>query len=103
MVKGIERCGEAVGTEAKSAILAGLSLAGRLDEAIGLYAEIKKEGVLPTAYAVSSLMVWSLKFPSEQLHIPLCFVFYFCGIFQPQAGPQSFSKQILVLCLVVQT
>jgi pentatricopeptide repeat protein len=67
MVKGIERCGEAVGTEAKSAILAGLSLAGRLDEAIGLYAEIKKEGVLPTAYAVSSLMVWSLKFPHSSL------------------------------------
>jgi pentatricopeptide repeat protein len=93
MVKGIERCGEAVGTEAKSAILAGLSLAGRLDEAIGLYAEIKKEGVLPTAYAVSSLMVWSLKFPSEQLHIPLVLSFTFVASLKLRLGHRgSVSK-----------
>lgn len=57
MVKDIKNRGEAVSTEAKSAILSGLALAGRLTEAFAMYEEIKQEGVLPHAYAVGSLMV----------------------------------------------
>lgn len=57
MVREIERRGEDVGIDAKSAILAGLSLAGRLNEALTLYETIKKEGVFPLAYSVSALLV----------------------------------------------
>ncbi len=57
MVRAIEKSGERAGTETKSAILSGLALAGRLDEAFALYDEIKKEGVLPRAYAVGTLVV----------------------------------------------
>jgi pentatricopeptide repeat protein len=57
MVRAIEKSGERAGTETKSAILSGLALAGRLDEAFALYDEIRKEGVLPRAYAVGTLVV----------------------------------------------
>lgn len=57
MVKEIERRGEVVGTKAKSAILAGLSLAGRLGEALALYGALKREGAFPEAYAAGILLV----------------------------------------------
>lgn len=57
MVKEIEHSGEKVEPGARSAILSGLSLAGRLDEALALYGDLKKEGSFPVAYAVGALLV----------------------------------------------
>lgn len=57
MVKEIERRGEVVGIEAKSAVLAGLGLAGRLEEALALYEALIREGAYPEAYAAGILLV----------------------------------------------
>lgn len=57
MVKEIERRGEVVGTEAKSAVLAGLALAGRLEEALALYGALRREGAFPEAYSAGILLV----------------------------------------------
>jgi pentatricopeptide repeat protein len=61
MVKEIERRGEVVGTEAKSAVLAGLALAGRLEEARALYGALRREGAFPEAYSVGILLVGCLR------------------------------------------
>ncbi|KAG0619465.1 hypothetical protein M758_4G142000 [Ceratodon purpureus] len=57
MIKSLEESGESAGTEAKSAILHGLSVTGRLEEALDLYGAFKTENVLPHSYAVGSLLV----------------------------------------------
>jgi hypothetical protein len=57
MVRAIEKNGEQVKTKTKNAILLGLALVKHLDETFALYVEIKKEGVLPHAYAIGTLMV----------------------------------------------
>ncbi len=56
MVRAIEKNGEQVKTKTKNAILSGLALVKHLDETFALYVEIKKEGVLPHAYATGTLM-----------------------------------------------
>ena len=60
MIRSLEKSGETVGNEAKSAILHGLSVTGRLEEALDLYAAFKMEHVLPHSYAVGSLVVRDL-------------------------------------------
>lgn len=61
MIRKLEKEGEIVDIGAKSAILSGLALAGRIDEALGLFDEIEKEDGLPHSYAVGALVVsvWS--------------------------------------------
>lgn len=61
MIRKLEKEGEIVDIGAKSAILSGLALAGRIDEALGLFDEIEKEDELPHSYAVGALVVslWS--------------------------------------------
>lgn len=57
LIRSLEESGEIAGTEAKSAILHGLAVIGRLEEALALYAVFRKENVLPHSYAVGSLLV----------------------------------------------
>lgn len=57
MIRKLEKEGEIVDIGAKSAILSGLALAGRIDEALGLFDEIEKEDELPHSYAVGALVV----------------------------------------------
>jgi len=53
----LEESGETAGTEAKSAVLHGLAVTGRLEEALALYADFKKKNILPNSYSVGSLLV----------------------------------------------
>jgi pentatricopeptide repeat protein len=98
MVRAIEKSGERAGTETKSAILSGLALAGRLDEAFALYDEIKKEGVLPHAYAVGTLVVGTFlcsdKYTSK-LSQDSFMQLSLCNLIQHQA-----EHLIGVLCLI---
>lgn len=57
MIRSLETSGQTAGIEAKSALLHGLSVTGRLEEALDLYAAFKMERVLPHSYAVGSLLV----------------------------------------------
>lgn len=62
MIRSLEESGETAGIEAKSAILHGLSVTSRLEEALALYAVFKKEHLLPHSYAVGSLLVGEISF-----------------------------------------
>lgn len=57
MIRSLEKSGETAGIEAKSAILHGLAVTGRLEEALALYAVFKRERLLPHSYAVGTLLV----------------------------------------------
>lgn len=57
MIKSLEESGVKAGIEAKSAILHGLAVTGRLEEALALYATFRNENALPHSYAVGSLLV----------------------------------------------
>ncbi|XP_024391603.1 pentatricopeptide repeat-containing protein At4g21880, mitochondrial isoform X2 [Physcomitrium patens] len=56
MIRSLEKSGETAGIEAKSAILHGLAVTGRLEEALALYAVFKRERLLPHSYAVGTLL-----------------------------------------------
>lgn len=62
MIRKLEESGETAGTEAKSAILHGLAVSGRLEEALALYTTFKKEHLLPHSFAIGSLLVRELSF-----------------------------------------
>ena len=57
MIRNLEKSAETAGIEAKSAILHGFSVTGRLEEALDLYEAFKMEHVLPLSYAVGTLLV----------------------------------------------